>query len=229
MNYVYPIRQAIMMFSFFCLIVSATSAHAKEVDFLDLPFGAKRSEIKNLFDKKSVERGHITNYLRKEKDMRFAGMQLYGVYYGFDKDMLVVVEAITFPADPVKAYCYDIKAAKAIRNKMTSLFGRRIRHVGDYSSPPEEFNNNYADFKECIDAFPGKKNVSCEVDVFEKWKAGAKETDRALEAALQEVSIGNNPVVQCVLRLTFRPGRPLSDKLAEEINMNDLDELFGIE
>ncbi len=216
----------LMLILIFSFIFSA-AAHAKEVDFLNLPFGAKRSAIKYLFSKKSHQQDGRVYYLRKEKDMRFAGMPLYGVYYGFNKDRLVVVEARTFQLNSIKSNCANIKESEAIQKKIVSLFGKRIRHVDEFS-PPETFRTNYKDYKECVDVFPGMKNVSCYVNNYEKWKAGAKKTDHALEATFQEISIGRGPGTQCMVRLIFRPGRLLSKKNAEEEAWKkDMDDLLG--
>ena len=178
---------------------------AGEVNFLDLPFGAKRSSIGNLSPSKVSARAGLAYYPRREKNMRFAGVPLFEVYYGFKAERLVMVETRTFPLDPVSRSCFKNRAVKAIGKKMRALFGRRIRHVGIASSP-DEYDMNYEDHEMCMNTFP--RAFSCEVDVFEKWKTNAKNTDGALEATLHEVSFGR-PIQQCIVHLVFRRGRTL--------------------
>ncbi|MDH3637794.1 MAG: hypothetical protein OES09_04945 [Gammaproteobacteria bacterium] len=184
---------------------------AGEVNFLDLPFGATRSAINKLSSNKIPGPAGIAYYPRREKNMRFSGAQLYEVYYGFSADRLVAVETSTFRLQPVNGSCIKNPEIKAISKKIRQLFGPRIRHVGIASSP-EEYDMNYEDFEMCMNAFPSA--YSCEVDVFENWRSGAKNTERALEATMHEVSFGL-PVQECIVRLIFRRGRTLADKLAE--------------
>ena len=148
--------------------------------------------------------------------MQLAGVLLYRVAYGFEADRLVDVEVDTFPENPVDDSCFDTKATKAITKKMATLFGERIRHIGDYSSSAEEFRMNVADHRDCVDRFPRADAVACEVDVLEWWGRGAKETDRALESSFQIVSFGRSTVNSCIVRLVLRPGRTLAEKLAQE-------------
>ena len=110
---------------------------------------------------------------------------------------------------------------------MDSLSECRIAHVG-FSSSPEEWRINHSYYDECVDRFADVKDVSCDIDVFEQWKKNAKKTDRALIIVSQIVSFGGDPVEKCRVRLVFRPGRLLSEKIEREKEIQKIDdELFN--
>jgi hypothetical protein len=197
------------------VVLASPAAWGDEIDFQDLPFGATHQEVENLSPLKSLHRPGLDFHQITATDMRFAGVPLAGVYYGFENERFAVVEAET-PAHGAR--CIHSGAAEAISKRTRSLFGRPIRSVSAASSP-EEYRRNVADFRKCVASLPDEADVSCAVDVFEVWKgvdeAGGDDGDRALDVTLEQISIGNAPE-SCMVRIAFRAGRTLGEKRAQE-------------
>ena len=197
-------------------------------DFFNLPFGSHRSTIQNISNERSYVREDIVYY--RYPCIFIGTLMIEDLFFGFKNDTLVGVEAITHTEKPVNSYCYDTEFSKVIRKKMHSIDRElRICQINGYTSSPEEFRRNYSYYKECVDRFTNYEDVTCDIDVFEEWKENAKETDKALITVFQLVSIGYRPVNKCKVRLIFRPGRRLSEKLKEEKEKQEgLEELFKI-
>ena len=77
------------------------------------------------------------------------------------------------------------------------------------------------------DQSQSKGQLSCEVDVFEKWKPDAKENDRGIEAALNILSVGRSPISECAVRITIKWGRKLGEKQRSEAPDPLMLELLG--